>query len=357
MKRFGANTVLTDSRAPVRHGQAKSVVLTHQAPATVDIVRVRTPEQELDVMAAEVGEGLRADLPTLPSKYFYDARGSALFERITTLPEYYLTRVEEQIHAAAADDIVERARPRELVELGSGSGVKTRRLLDAIASRGEPLRSCILLDVDEATLRSSLAALTAAYPGLLARGIVGDFLRDIPMVGRGGGRRVIGFLGGTIGNVDPAQVPAFFAAAAGVLDAGDTFLLGADLVKDKARLEAAYNDRAGITAEFNRNLLRVINARLGADFDLSAFEHVAFYDTSRAWIEMRLRAIRATAVHIPQARVERGFARGDEIRTEISCKYTRERLEGLLQGTGLSVEAWYTDPGVQFAVTLLRRTN
>jgi len=306
-------------------------------------------------MAGEVREGLEATPPTLPSKYFYDARGSALFDRITTLPEYYLTRVEEAIHARAVADIVERARPRELVELGSGMGAKTRRLLDRIAARDEGLRSCALLDVDEAALRSSLAILTAAYPGLRARGIVGDFLRDIPEVGRGGGRRMIGFLGGTIGNVDPTRVPAFFEAAASVLEPGDTFLLGADLVKDVARLEAAYNDRAGVTAEFNRNLLRVINARLGADFDVTAFEHVAFYEPSRQWIEMRLRATRPTAVHIPNAGLERTFASGDEIRTEISCKYTRERLEGLLEGTGLAVEAWYTDAAEQFAVTLLRR--
>lgn len=306
-------------------------------------------------MAAEVCEGLEATPPTLPSKYFYDARGSALFDRITTLPEYYLTRVEEAIHTRAAEDIVERARPREWVEFGSGLGAKTRRLLDRIAARAEGLRSCVLLDVDEAALRMSLAALTAAYSGLQARGIVGDFLRDIPEVGRSGGRRMIGFLGGTIGNLRPDQVPAFFKAAASVLDPGDTFLLGADLVKDVARLEAAYNDRAGITAEFNRNLLHVVNARLGADFDVAAFEHVAFYDPSRQWIEMRLRATEPTAVHIPRAGLERVFSRGDEIRTEISCKYTRERLDGMLQGTGLGIETWYTDPAAQFAVTLLRR--
>lgn len=306
-------------------------------------------------MAAEVREGLEATQPTLPSKYFYDAHGSALFDRITTLPEYYLTRVEEAIHTRAVDDIVERARPREWVEFGSGMGAKTRRLLDGIAARDEGLRSCILLDVDEAALRTSLAALTAAYPGLQARGIVGDFLLDIPEVGRGSGRRMIGFLGGTIGNVHPDQVPAFFKAAVSVLDPGDTFLLGADLVKDVARLEAAYNDSARVTTEFNRNLLHVINARLGADFDVAAFEHVAFYEPSRQWIEMRLRATRPTAVHIPKAGLERAFARGDEIRTEISCKYTRGRLERLLEGTGLAIEAWYTDAAEQFAVTLLRR--
>jgi L-histidine N-alpha-methyltransferase len=338
--------------------QEKSAGLTSPGtPSGPEITRLRTPEEDLEDMAAEVRDGLEATPPALPSKYFYDARGSALFERITALPEYYLTRVEEEIHRRAAADIVDRARPRELVELGSGMGAKTRRLLDAMAARDEGLRSCILLDVDEAALRSSLATLTAAYPDLQARGIVGDFLRDIPAVGRGDGGRMIGFLGGTIGNLDPTRVPAFFKAAASVLDPGDTFLLGADLVKDIRRLEAAYNDRAGVTAEFNGNLLRVINARLGADFEVAAFAHVAFYDPSRQWIEMRLRAIRRTAVHIPQAGVERTFARGDEIRTEISCKYTRERLEGLLAGTGLAVEAWYTDADAQFAVTLLRRVN
>jgi L-histidine Nalpha-methyltransferase len=342
--------------AQIPIGQAKSVPLT-AAAGHFKITRVRTPAEDLAVMAAEVRDGLQADPPSLPSKYFYDARGSALFERITTLPEYYPTRVEEEIHAAASADIVRRARPRELVELGSGMGAKTRRLLDGLAGRGEHLRSCILLDVDEVALRSSLAILTHAYPGLQARGIVGDFLRDIPAVGRSGGHRMIGFLGGTIGNVHPDRVPAFFRAAASVLVPGDTFLLGLDLVKDVVRLEAAYNDRDGVTAEFNRNLLNVLNDRLGADFDVDAFAHVAFYDPARQWIEMRLRATRRTAVHIPQAPVTRSFARGDEIRTEISCKYTRERLEGLLDGTGLSIEAWYTDPAAQFAVTLLRRTN
>jgi L-histidine N-alpha-methyltransferase len=338
--------------------QTPAVDLTPRGtPARFEITRVRTPEEDLADMAAEVRQGLALPLPTLPSKYFYDARGSGLFDRITKLPEYYLTRVEESIHARAVDDIVERARPREWVEFGSGMGAKTRRLLDRIATRDEGLRSCILLDVDEAALRTSLSTLTAAYPGLWARGIAGDFLRDIPQVGPSRGQRMIGFLGGTIGNLDPDQVPAFFKAAASVLDAGDTFLLGADLVKDVARLEAAYNDRAGVTAEFNRNLLRVVNTRLGADFDVAAFDHVAFYDPTRHWIEMRLRATRPMTVHIPKAGLERAFARGDEIRTEISCKYTRESLESLLQGTGLAVEAWYTDDDRQFAVTLLRHGN
>jgi len=306
-------------------------------------------------MAREVREGLAAEPPSLPSKFFYDAHGSVLFERITKLPEYYPTRTEEEIHARVAQEIVERERPREWIELGSGMGIKTRRMLDAIAAADERPMSCILLDVDEEALRTSLAALTAAYPRLVGRGVVGDFLRDLPEIGLSAGDRMMGFLGGTLGNLDPERVPGFFAAAAAVLAPGDTFLLGVDLVKDKGRLEAAYNDRAGITAAFNLNILQVINHRLGADFEVPAFQHVAFYDSAQHWIEMRLRAIRRTAVHIPAAGFERVFDAGDEIRTEISCKYTRPRLEHLLAGTGLLLDVWHTDADAQFAVALLRR--
>jgi L-histidine N-alpha-methyltransferase len=317
------------------------------------ITRVRTPREDLEDMAREVADGLRAPLPALPSKYFYDEAGGRLFDRITRLPEYYPTRTEEAILAASVDEIVAAARPRELVELGSGLGVKTRLILDAIARRGT-LRSCVLLDVDEHALRASLAGLASRHPAVAARGIVGDFLRDLPWLGRGGGR-MIALLGGTIGNLHPSTAPRFFAAAAEALAAGDTFLVGIDLVKDVAALEAAYDDAEGVTAEFNRNLLRVMNARLGADFDPESFAHVAFYSRADEWIEMRLRALRPIRVSVPGAGVRRSFARGDEIRTEISCKYTRARFTGLLAGTGLSVERWQTDAAGWFALALLRR--
>src|SRR5688500_251504 len=352
-----AYTSMTDSMASAAARQAKSAYLTPSADTRERFVitRLRSPEAERQDTAREVREGLTAEVPALPSKFFYDARGSALFERITMLPEYYPTRVEEAIHARVALEIVRRTRPAEWVELGSGLGTKTRRMLDAIAAvKGRPA-ACILLDVDEAALRASLTNLTLVYPMLRARGIVGDFLRDIAAIGPSQGNRMMGFLGGTIGNLHPDSVPGFLRAAASVLAPGDSFLLGVDLVKDVARLEAAYNDRAGVTAEFNRNILRVVNARLGADFEVEAFEHVAFYDTTRHWIEMRLRATRATAVHIPEAGIDRAFAAGDEIRTEISCKYTRDRFADVLSGTGLAVDAWHTDAAAQFAVVPLRR--
>ena len=324
-----------------------------RAPRELDIVRVRSPREDLQDMAREVAAGLRAPRPTLPCKYFYDAAGGALFDRITRLPEYYPTRTEEAILAATVGAIVDAARPRELVELGSGLGVKTRLILDAIARRGT-LRSCVLLDVDEHALRTSLAALSSRHPAVATRAVAGDFLRDLAWLGPGGGR-MIALLGGTVGNLHPSSVPGFFAAAADALEPGDTFLVGIDLVKDVAVLEAAYDDAAGVTAEFNRNLLRVVNARLGADFDPESFDHVAFFARAEEWIEMRLRAVRPMRVNVPRARVRRSFARGDEIRTEISCKYTRARFTRLLSGTGLAVEQWHTDAAGWFALALLRR--
>ena len=304
-------------------------------------------------MAREVREGLTADLPSLPSKYFYDRAGSDLFDRITALPEYYPTRTEEAILASAAGEIARAADARELVELGSGLGGKTRMLLDAL-DRGGRLSSCVLLDVDATALARSIDALRARHPGLAARGIAGDFLRDLGWLGRPRARRLIAFLGGTIGNIEPERVPAFFASAAAVTAPGDTFLVGLDLVKDVATVEAAYNDAEGVTAEFNRNILRVMNARLGADFEPESFDHVAFYSRADDWIEMRLRASREMRVHVPGAGVERTFARGDELRTEISCKYTRERLSALLPA-GFAVAEWWTDERAWFALALLRR--
>jgi len=317
-----------------------------------EILPVRSAREALADMAREVREGLSAPLPTLPCKYFYDAAGSALFDRITELPEYYPTRVEESILAARAGKIARIAAAEELVELGSGLGRKTRMLIEALGPR---LRSCVLLDVDVSALRTSIAALRALRPGIAARGVAGDFLRDLRWLGPRRGRRLMAFLGGTIGNIEPARVPSFLASAAAALAPGDSFLVGLDLVKDVRVVEAAYNDADGVTAAFNRNLLRVVNARLDGDFDPEAFEHVAFYDRAEGWIEMRLRARRPMRVHVRGAGVRRSFARGDEIRTEISCKYTRPRLEGMLPDTGLGLEGWFSDPAGWFALALLRR--
>jgi L-histidine N-alpha-methyltransferase len=302
-------------------------------------------------MAAEVRAGLLSrPLPSLPSKYFYDDRGGRLFDEITRLPEYYLTRTEEALLPAVARAVVARIRPAELVELGSGIGGKVRVLLDAMAEAGT-LRACTLLDISAPAVEEGLRQLSAERPGLRATGVVGDFLTDLEAVGPGAGR-LLAFLGSTIGNVHPRDVPAFLHSAAAVLSPGDGMLVGLDLVKDRARLEAAYDDAQGVTAEFNRNILRVINARLGADF-----EHVAFYDAERSWIEMRLRSRAGGRVRVPAAGVELALAAGAEIRTEISCKYTRASLEAMVTGTGLAVEGWWTDPEALFALALLARTR
>ncbi len=303
-------------------------------------------------MAREVRASLLLPLPELPSKYFYDDRGSRLFEEITRLPEYYPTRTEIGILERIAPAVLALAHPRELVELGSGSGRKIRLLLDAARRQGT--RRLVFFDINEAFVRDSLARLRADYPGLVGRGIVGDFSVGLAPLGPGGGRLLL-FLGGTIGNFHPDVVPPFFADASRHLAPGDCFLVGVDLVKDVARLEAAYNDSRGVTAEFNRNILRVMNRRLGANFVPEAWDHVAFFDRERAWIEMRLRASSAQAVRVPAAGVVREFARGDEIRTEISCKYTRGTLEAMLAGSALSLERWFTDAESLFALALLRR--
>jgi L-histidine N-alpha-methyltransferase len=306
-------------------------------------------------MAAEVRQGLDAALPTLPCKYFYDDRGSRLFEEITRLPEYYLTRAEEAILEAVAGDVIGEARPRELVELGSGSGRKIRVLLDAMGRAGL-LERCLLLDINETFLSQSVEALSAAYPALRVRGIRGDFIHDLAALGPGG-RRMVLFLASTIGNLHPNDVPPFFRRVAAILAPGDCMLLGVDLVKDKARLEAAYNDAGGVTALFNRNILQVVNGRLGGDFDPEGFDHVAFYDEDNAWIEMRLRARRPMTVRVAACGLTLRFERGEEIRTELSCKYTRGSLEGRLRRTGLRLRRWFTDAEELFGLALLERTG
>jgi L-histidine N-alpha-methyltransferase len=319
------------------------------------IERVRGAGDFSSRMADEVRAGLlHRPLPHLPSKYLYDDRGSALFDEITRQPEYYQTRTEEAILERVAENIVDAAQPRELCELGSGVGRKVRLLLDAMAARGL-LERCVLLDISEGCLVDSAQQLDADYAALEVRGIVGDFLEDLSALGPGGGRLVL-FLAGTMGNLHPDRVPACLRALARQMEPGDSFLLGLDLVKDENQLDAAYNDSAGVTAEFNRNILRVLNTHLRADFEPKAFEHVAFYDQEKSWIEMRLRATRDMEVSVAAAGLEVAFRKGDEIRTELSCKYTRDSLEALLPGTGLEIDRWYTDPDGLFVSVLLRRT-
>jgi L-histidine Nalpha-methyltransferase len=304
----------------------------------------------LDTLADDVREGLSRELKELPPKYFYDARGSELFDRITALPEYYPTRCERSILNRYAPRIVESSGARELVELGSGTASKTRALLYAMAGAGT-LRRYVPFDVEESVVKTSAGELVDLYPGLVVHGVVGDFERHLERVPRGE-RRLFAFLGGTIGNFYPDERKAFLARLRAMMRPGDALVIGTDLVKDRAVLEAAYNDGAGVTAEFNRNVLRVVNHGLGTDFDLEAFEHVAFFDAGNSWVEMRLRANGAQTVRIRGAELEVTFDDGEEIRTEISSKFTRDAVEGELHAAGLRLEEFFTDGGGLFGVAL-----
>ncbi len=301
-------------------------------------------------LRADVRTGLTASPKWLPPKWFYDAYGSEVFERITRLPEYYPTRTERDILTRHAADIADVTETKTLVELGSGSSEKTRLLLDAFRRRGT-LGAFVPLDVSAGALADAVAGLTEDYPDLSVRGVVGDLtrhLRHLP----DGDRRTVAFLGGTIGNLVPGERAAFLAGLRAVLRPGEWLLLGTDLVKDPAVVVPAYDDVAGVTADFNRNVLRVINRRLGADFDVDAFDHVALWDARDEWIEMRLRARGAQRVRIPGLGLVVDFADGEELRTEISAKFRRAGVAAELDAAGFALRHWWTDPGGLFAVSL-----
>ena len=299
----------------------------------------------------DVREGLtREPLKELAPKYFYDARGSDLFDRITEQPEYYPTRCERAILNRRAPEIVRMTGATELVELGSGSASKTRALLYAMAGAGT-LERYVPMDCSPEPVERCAVELTDTYPGLSVHGVVGDFQQHLEHV-PDGERRLVAFLGGTIGNFYAEERASFLADVRSMMDDGDWFLLGTDLVKDVEVLEAAYNDAAGMTAEFNRNVLRVINNELDADFDLDSFEHRAFFDPDSSWIEMRLRACGPQRVRIPGAQLQVEFADGEEMRTEISTKFTLDALVRELNEAGLQLEAFFTDPDGMFGVTL-----
>jgi L-histidine Nalpha-methyltransferase len=301
-------------------------------------------------IADEVRDGLGRPLKELPPKYFYDARGSELFDRITELPEYYPTRCERAILNRHAPQIVAWADAFELVELGSGSASKTRALLFAMAGAGM-LSRYTPFDCDEAVVERSALELTECFPGLEVHGVVGDFTRHLGGV-PAGGRRLVAFHGGTIGNLHPGERARFLDSVRAMLGPADHFLLGTDLVKDRGILEAAYNDSQGVTAEFNRNMLHVLNNELGANFEPERFEHVAFFDPDESWIEMRLRARGRQRVHLEGAELDVEFADGEEIRTEISTKFTPEAIEQELEAAGMQAKRFFSDDAGLFAVTL-----
>jgi L-histidine Nalpha-methyltransferase len=306
-------------------------------------------------MARDVRAGLSSYPKELAPKYFYDERGSQLFEQITELPEYYPTRAEREILSERSAEILTTAgSPSVLVELGSGSAAKTRHLLSAMREAGS-LETYVPVDISEEITHETAACLVDEYPGLAVRGLVCDFEQDLERIPPAEeGARLIAFLGGTIGNLYPRPRQAFLERIAALFGPGDQLLLGTDLIKDPTRLEAAYDDSAGVTAEFNKNVLEVLNRELGADFDLDLFEHVARYDAEAERMDIRLRSLADQAVRVDGLDLDITFTDGEEMRTEISTKFTRERLESVYAGAGLEMSGWFTDAAGDYALSLAR---
>lgn len=306
------------------------------------------PEDATDAaLRADVLDGLTRTPKTLPPKWFYDARGSELFERITELPEYYPTRAEREILVGRAGEIAAASGARTLVELGSGSSDKTRHLLDAMPG----LHTYVPVDVSESALRQAGEALVAERPGLNVHALIADFTAGLDLPETPGPRLVV-FLGGTIGNLVPGERAVFLAAVRALLAPGDALLLGTDLVKDEAVLVAAYDDAAGVTAEFNKNVLNVVDRELGADFDPDAFDHVALWNAESEWIEMRLRSRTAQTVKVPALDLAVDFAAGEELRTEVSAKFRKAGVRAELASAGLELTHWWTDEQDRFALSL-----
>jgi L-histidine Nalpha-methyltransferase len=302
----------------------------------------------------DVRSGLTSRPKELPPVYFYDERGSRLFDEITRLPEYYPTRSERSILDAHAKEMVLHAEADVLVEIGAGTCAKSRVLLDAMQATGQ-LNRFVPLDVSEATLREAAHELAEEYPGLAVTAVVGDFHRHLDRLPTPG-RRLFAFLGGTVGNLDPGQRAMFLGAVAAVMEGGDRFLLGTDLIKDRARLVRAYDDAAGVTAEFNRNVLHVLNRELGADFDPSRFAHEARWNEADQRIEMWLRSEEDQRIRVADLGLELAFASGEAMRTEISVKFSPDALEEELKRAGFTVEATWASAGDEFLLTLARPT-
>jgi len=319
-------------------------------PMSVTLENHVDPAGYREGLAADVLAGLTAVPKSLPPKYFYDARGSELFDEITRLPEYYPTRTERAILVARAPDIAALTRAQTLSELGSGTSEKTRILLDALAAGGS-LRRFVPFDVDASVLTQASTTVAAEYPQLEIQAVVGDLHHHLGLLPRHS-NRLIAFLGSTIGNFPPPARAEFLRELRGTLLPGDTFLLGVDLVKDTSRLVAAYDDSAGVTAAFNRNVLTVVNRELGADFDVASFDHVACWNAQDEWIEMRLRSRRSQLVHVAALGLDVVLEAGEDILTEISAKFRPERVAGELAAAGLQPLRWWTDPDGDFALSL-----
>jgi len=301
-------------------------------------------------MRTDALAGLQGDEKSIPPVWFYDQRGSRLFEEITQLPEYYPTRAERALLEAHATAIAELSKADTLVELGAGACDKTRVLLTALQETGM-LSRYVPFDVSDDFVRSAVTALSREYDALDIHVVIGDFhqhLGEIPSEGR----RMIAFLGGTIGNLDPAQRARFLFDLNCTMSSDDSLLLGTDLVKDPSRLVAAYDDAAGVTADFNRNVLRVLNEQLGGNFDPDNFRHVALWNEQQQWIEMRLRAEAAAEVSLADAGITVRFDEGEDLLTEISAKFTPERVARELSEAGFVVEEMWGAEDGEFLLSL-----
>lgn len=323
-----------------------------QSNITID---VHLANQDPDAVKDELRSGLLSKPRRLPTKYFYDDHGSALFEQICAVPEYYPTRTEHQLLKTVADDVIARTCAEELVELGSGAATKTRVLLDAMA-RTNRLRFYVPFDFSEGIVRRVAQELVEEYEGLYVHGVVGDFLAHLEHIPQGG-RRLVVFLGGTIGNLGPEAAPAFLSSVAHEMDPGDFFLLGVQLITDVERLEAAYNDSTGLSAAFNKNILSVLKVVIGAEFDPGNFDHVARFNQDEQQIEMHLRSVCRQVIPIPELELTLRLEEGEEILTEISRKYTHHHVESLLTSAGFTPTAWYTDPADLHGLALAQKPS
>jgi L-histidine Nalpha-methyltransferase len=315
----------------------------------VTVSRLTEPRDRRTQMMEEVRIGLTAFRKHLPSKYFYDGRGSELFEAITRLPEYYLTSAEMEIIGDNAESLMDRARPDELVELGSGSSAKTVALLGAMRLHGGS--RYVPIDISEDALRSAAKELCATYPWLEVEALIGDYLMDFAKVRRRG-RRLIALLGSTVGNYTQTLRRSLFRSIASSMRNGDHFVLGIDLAKDEETMTRAYNDEAGISAEFNRNILHVINRELDGDIPVAAFSHMSRFDRRSSCMVQSLRAEEDILADVRAIDLAVSFEQGEEIHTEVSCKFTRAQVESELAAVGMRLETWMTDSRNYFAVAV-----
>ncbi|WP_026532711.1 L-histidine N(alpha)-methyltransferase [Arthrobacter sp. H41] len=317
----------------------------------LEIVHHLPPHYLERALRQDVLDGLSKPVKTLPPKWFYDRRGSELFEQITQLPEYFPTRTERRILEESADEIAAASPAEMLIELGSGSSRKTPLLLDALKNAG-PLQSYVAVDVSDSALTDANNELSREYPDLILQAVAADFESQLQLL-PSDGHRMVAFLGGTIGNLEPDARARFLVQVRELLGKeGGSLLIGTGLVQPPEVLIPAYDDASGVTADFNRNVLRVLNAELGADFDVEAFDHVAVWNEAEEWIEMRLRATRAMRVRLPGAGIEISFDRGEDLRTEVSAKFRPEKIAAELEAARLTVVGQWTDAEERYAMTL-----